>query len=239
MKRATAYKKPDIKKRHSSNWRLLGLAGIIGPAIFLSIMFSLDVIQWENNHVLETISDLVHGSFGWLQTMAFILIGVLLIAFVIRLYSITRKKISSLTGSSLFSITGIGFFLIAAFPSQIGGIGQTIEGLIHNSIAGLISGSFIFGCIAFAVHFRKDPHWKPYWIYTVITVICCMVFAFLWGIMPDESALKAMSERLVLLSGFMWMVVLSFKLIRSHHRPQEIPVPVEIEDKYTGNEFKK
>jgi hypothetical protein len=227
--------KPDEEKQQPGIWnkirhcRFLSLAGIIGPVVFVSIMFSLDIIQWETIPILQTISDLVHGTFGWLQTMSFVIIGILLLFFVTRLYSITRKKWSSLTGFSSLGVTGISFFLIAAFPSQIGNIGQTIQGLIHNSIAGVLSASFIIGGIAFALHFRKDPHWKPYWIYTAMTVLLCLISAVSWAIAP-ESQVKALSERLLLVSGFIWMLVISIKLIRPNEKPQPAPVPVEERD---------
>ncbi len=209
--------------------RLLSLAGIIGPIAFIGIMLSLDIIQWETLPFLQTISDLVHGAFGWLQTLAFVLIGVFFIIFVIKLYSITRSKISSITGSSFFGITSVGFLMIAAFPSEIGNIGLSIQGLVHNSIAGIISASFIIGCLAFAHHFRKDPHWKPYWIFTMLTVLLCLTFAISWGVAP-ESEIKAVNERLLLISGFIWMLVISVKLMRSHGKQQPVPVPVRVEE---------
>jgi hypothetical protein len=207
--------------------RFLSLAGIIGPLVFISILIALDVIQWRSLLILPTISDLVHGEMGWLQTVSFVLIGLVLFMFVLKLYSINRKKIGSMTGSSFFGITSIGFLSLAAFPSEIGNIGLTIQGLIHNSIAGVISTTFILGCIAFAFHFRKDPHWKPYWIYTALTVLLCLTFAVSWAIAP-ESQIKSISERLLLISGFIWMLVISIKLIRPHGKQQ--PVPVRVED---------
>jgi hypothetical protein len=214
------------KIRHS---RLLSAVGIIGPLSFLAILLVLDVVQWQSLPVLSTISDLVHGEMGWLQTVSFVLIGLVLFVFVIKLVSITGKKFSALTGSSSFGITSIGFLAIAAFPSEIGGLGQTIQGLIHNSIAGVISATFILGCIAFAHHFRKDPHWKSYWVYTALTVLLCLTFAISWGAAP-ESQVQAVFERLLLISGFIWMLVISIKLIRSHGKQQPVPVPVRVEE---------
>lgn len=221
-------------KQKSNIWnkikhcRLLGLAGIIGPFAFLAILLALDIIQWQSLPFLSKVSDLVHGEMGWLQTVAFVLIGVFFIIFVIKLYSLTHKKISSLAGSSFFGITSFGFVALAAFPSQIESIGLSIEGLIHNSIAGVISATFIIGCIAFAYHFRKDPHWKSYWIYTALTVLLCLTFAISWGAAP-ESQVQAVFERLLLISGFIWMLVISVKLIRSHTGHQE-PVPVRVKE---------
>ena len=202
----------------------MGLAGIIGATLFLLIMFALDIIQSGSNPILKTISDLVHGSYGWLQTLAFILVAFWLFIFVSRLYSVTKRKISSLTGASFLSITSIGFLLIAIFPGQTTGLEQTLQGLIHDSAAGLISSSFIIGCFIFAFHFRKDPRWKRYSTYTIITVIFSLAFALLWALIPPEWQLRGLGERLLLTSGFAWVVVISLRLVRLCREPQEVTI---------------
>jgi len=200
----------------------LGLAGIIGVILFLLILLALDIIQSGSNPILKTISDLVHGSYGWLQNLAFILVAFWFFVFVSRLYSVTKRKISSLTGTSFLSITSIGFLFIAIFPAQTNGLEQTLQGFIHDSIAGLISSSFIIGCIAFAFRFRRDPQWKRYWTYTIITVIFCLAFALLWALIPPEWQLRGLGERLLLTSGFAWVAVISLRLVRLCRKPQEV-----------------
>jgi uncharacterized membrane protein len=65
----------------------LGLAGIIGAVAFLLTVLALDIVQSGSNPVIKTISDLVHGSYGWLQSLAFALVGFWFFVFVSRLYS--------------------------------------------------------------------------------------------------------------------------------------------------------
>jgi len=177
-------------------------------------MLSLDVLQAGSNPLIKTISDLVHGSYGWLQNLAFALVAFWFFLFVSRLYFLTKRKISSLTGTSLLSVTSIGFALIAIFPSQIGGLEQALQGLVHDSIAGIICSSFIIGCTAFAVHFKKDPQWQRYWLYTALTAVFCLAFALLWALMPREWQLEGLGERLLLICGLIWVAVISLKLVR-------------------------
>lgn len=205
----------------------MGLAGIIGATLFLLIMLALDIIQAGSNPALKTVSDLVHGSYGWLQSLAFILVAFWFFVFVSRLYSVTKRKLSSFTGASFLSITSISFFLIAIFPAQTSGLEQTLQGLVHDSVAGLLSSSFIIGCIAFAVYFRKDPKWKRYWAYTTLTVIACLAFAMLWALIPSELQLKGLGERLLLTSGFAWVVVISLRLVKLCRNPQVVEINIE------------
>ncbi len=212
----------DKKPRKLKACYFLGMAGIIGALLFASIMLALDIIQSDTNPIIKTISDLVHGSYGWLQSLAFALVGFWFFVFVSRLYSLTTKKISSIMAASFMGITSVGFLLIAIFPSQVSAMTQTPQGLIHDSVAGLISTSFIIGCTAFAIHFRLDPRWKRYWSYTTLTVVACIAFALLWALIPAEWLLRGLGERLLLTSGFIWVAVISLRMIRLCRQPQEV-----------------
>ena len=84
-------------------------SGIIGPVLFLLIFIIIDAVQTEHNPIVETISELVHGSYGWVQTLAFFLLGFLLIVFTARLYISTVKKVTSQAGTILIGLAGFGF----------------------------------------------------------------------------------------------------------------------------------
>ena len=200
---------------------LFGLAGIIGPALFLSIMLALDIVQSGSNPIVKTVSDLVHGSYGWLQNLAFILLAFWLFLFIFKLLFTTGRKFGSLAGASSFGVTSFSLVLIVVFPSQLSGLGQTLPGLVHDSLAGLISSSFIMGCIAFAFHFKRDPQWIRYWIYTTVTVVFCLAFALLWALIPSAWALKGLAERLVLITGLTWVAVISLKMVRLCRQSRE------------------
>jgi hypothetical protein len=203
---------------------LLGLAGIIGATIFLLIMFALDIIQSGPNPILKTISELAHGPYGWLQTLSFVTVAFWLFIFISRLYSATKRKISSSAGLSFLSIASIGFLLIAIFPGQANGLEQAFQQIMHNSVAGLISASFIIGCSVFAIYFRKDQRWKRYSNFTILTVIFSLVFALLWALIPFEMQLMWLGERLLLMTGFSWVVVISLRLVSLCKKPQEVIV---------------
>lgn len=182
--------------------------------LFFGIILALDVAQSGSGPIIKTVSDLVHGSYGWLQNLAFNLAALGLSTFIVKLHLFTRKRPDSVAASSLFGITGAGFLLLPVFPSQPPGLDLPVQAAIHNSIAGIISASFILGCILLAVHFKNDPRWKSLWIYTAATVLACLAFAMLWALLPRELQMEGLGERLLMVSGFTWVVVVSVKLIR-------------------------
>jgi len=203
---------------------LFGLAGIIGATIFLLIIFALDIIQSGPNPILRTISELAHGPYGWLQTLAFVTVAFWFSIFISRLYSTTKRKISSSAALSFLGITSVGFLLIAIFPGQASGLGQAFQQLMHDSVAGLLSSSFIIGCSIFAFYFRKDQRWKRYSNFTIVTVIFSLVFALMWALIPFEMQLMWLGERLLLTTGFLWVVVISLRLVSLCRQPQEVIV---------------
>ena len=203
---------------------LVGIVSIAGIVLFAGIVLSLDIVQAGSNPAIKTISDLVHGSFGWLQNLAFLLVALALVIFMIRLYLFTKRKISSRIGITLFGITGISFLLLPIFPSQPPGINLPLQVIMHNSVAGLISASFMLGCIAFTFYFNKEPNWKRYWIYTLTTVFICLIFALLWALLPRGLHLEGLGEQFLFISGLTWVIVISIKLMKiyRHVRKSEI-----------------
>jgi hypothetical protein len=190
------------------------LAGIIGPMIFLLVVFIIDFIQPGHNLIYETVSELVYGSYGWLQTISFLLFGTLLMIFAIRLYLVTSRSTISIVGAAFLGLSGFFFLILGAFPAQTSGVDTTFQQLMHNVAAGITGGSFIIGCFSFALYFKGDPRWGKYWVYTAITAIACLFFALLWAFTPLGLHAKGLDQLLMLLCGFLWLETISIRLLR-------------------------
>jgi len=191
------------------------LAGIVGPMIFLLVVFIIDFIQPGHNPIYETVSELVSGSYGWLQTVSFLLFGTLLMIFALRLYLATSRNKTSIISSVFLGLSGFSFLILGAFPVQTSETETTLTQLIHNIAAGITGGSFIIGCFSYALYFKTDPQWQRYWIYTAITAIACLFFTLLWALTPLGLHAKGLDQLLMLISGFLWIEIISIRLIRS------------------------
>jgi len=190
------------------------MAGAIGPILFILVVFIIDFMQPEQNPIYETVSELVHGSYGWVQTISFVIFGVLLMIFALRLYLATSPKTRSILGAFFIGIAGFSFLMLGAFPSEASTMDSTPQPLLHNIAAGITGASFVLGCSSFALYFKTDPRWTKYWIYTAITSIACLFFALLWALTPLGLHAKGLDQLLMLVSGFIWLEVISIKLIR-------------------------
>jgi len=190
------------------------LAGIVGPMIFLLVVFIIDFIQPGHNLIYETVSELVSGSYGWLQTVSFLIFGTLLMIFALRLYLATSRNKISIAASVFLGLSGFFFLILGAFPVQTNETETALTQLIHNIAAGITGGSFIIGCISYALYFRADPQWQRYWVYTAITAITCLFFALLWALTPLGLYAKGLDQLLMLISGFLWIEIISIRLLR-------------------------
>lgn len=189
------------------------LAGILAPLIFLSSMVIIESLQPGYNPVQDMISRLVLGVYGWLETLSFFIVGSLLAVFTLRLYIATLKRITAIVGTAFFSLSSLAFFFLGAFPVDPGKVVSTLHGLIHAGAAAVVVSSFILGCFAFTIYFRVDKKWNKFWLYTVLTAIACLVFSLLWVLSPSEWLWKGLSQRLAAVTGFIWVEVVSVRLL--------------------------
>jgi hypothetical membrane protein len=190
------------------------LAGILAPLIFLMVMAIVESLQPGYNAIQEAISKLVLGLYGWSQTLSFFIVGALLVIFAFRLYIATLRKNSAKAGLFLFTLSGISFFLLGAFPLKPDGVTLTVPALAHYVVAGISIASFILGCSVYTVYFRADRQWSRFWLYTMLTAIACLVSLALWVITPQEWLWKGLSERLLVVTSFVWVEIVSVRLLR-------------------------
>ncbi|MGD9562542.1 MAG: DUF998 domain-containing protein [Pyrinomonadaceae bacterium] len=143
---------------------------VIGTQVFnLASAWLLPVVS-EFTIVGDNISELVLGQFGFVQTAAFVLIGLaaLMLAYAIR--RLTRGSLGSFTGSLLIAINSLGLFVVAAFPTDRIDAPADVwnsspTGLVHIfasvvSLTATIAAMFILTFWTF----RRDARWRrPFW----------------------------------------------------------------------------
>lgn len=194
---------------------LSALSGILAPLIFVAVMTIIQSVQPGYSPVHETISRLVLGAHGWFQTLSFFIFGFLFAVFSLRLYIATSRSRIARMGAGLFFLSGFSFFLVGAFPvDPEGQIGETITGIIHGGMASTAAVTFVLGSIAFAVYFSIDERWHNYRWFTTFIALACLGFTLVWALSPDTWAWKGLAQRLLLLIGFVWIEVISIRLLR-------------------------
>jgi Protein of unknown function (DUF998) len=170
--------------------RNAAFAGMIGPALFAIIVVVLTVAQygfmvdlgWDpiGTSDVPWPSGLALGPWGWLQVVNFILFGVALMDFAVGLHrGVAARVRGSVIGPVLLVVAAVALVL-AAFktdPSLAGGP-QSWHGLVHG-LAFLLLVLSLLSLLFLWWRLRRDPLWRGYDLYTIITTVLYVVLNLL------------------------------------------------------------
>ena len=178
------------------------------PLLFQLIMILAQSLQSGYNPLRDTISSLVWGHSGWLQTVNFLLFGGLMMAFAKRFRLPAANGIRPRTGSILLYLIGAGFIILAVCPSQSPEGLKTIQSIIHGLTVYFMTFSFPAACFLLAPGLRNGKRSGPIFFYTVVTGCLGLILIALGILLVAVGAhWFGMLERLLLLNGFAWLEI--------------------------------
>jgi|WetSurMetagenome_2_1015567.scaffolds.fasta_scaffold25300_4 hypothetical protein len=198
---------------------LLALAGIIGPVVF--VISNLIVIFFTANYNLlrSTISSLAWSPLGWLQSIGFLVVGLMVEVFASGLLFSIQAKRGFSVGIGLLVYLGFGLLLIGAFQEDLAGTPHTIQGIIHVIAALSVFSSFPVASLLIALSLRKDLFWKGLYIYTIIAT--CLAVGFVaahFGLIGNDDWL-GLYEQVLVANMVVWVEVMAIQLLRLSFRP--------------------
>jgi Protein of unknown function (DUF998) len=195
------------------------LAGMIGAPLFGLIVVGLTVLQYDFmidlgwHPVLSSPiawpSGLAVGPYGWLQTLNFIGFGLALIIFARGLHRGIAAGAGSTVGPALLTATGAGM-LLAAFTAEpdLTTLPQTVHGWLHLAGFFILSGAVLPSFFVLWRRLRRDPRWRGYDRYTLLSGIAA---ALGWsGAVALPMAQVAFY--LFLIALLTWVVVIATRL---------------------------
>ena len=192
---------------------LLALAGMAGPIVLGATDISTALATPTYNLIRDSISSLALTSLGWVQTIGFLAIGLLIEIFTAGLlYNIRRARLFRL-GIALLVIFGFALLLIGAFRTDPLGAARTIEGRIHGLAATTAFWIFPIAILVISPSLRNDPDWKGIFRYTIIAGVLAVALVMTIGALPDNLSWFGLLERLLVLNMIVWVEVAAFKLL--------------------------
>ena len=210
-----------------------GMAGGIGAflaLVFLLTFIILGFIQPGYNHLINTISFLVVGTFGWVQTINFFFLAA---SFVFIGYGlgrhITQKDINSIF--FIFVAFAVSTIVLAFIPTDNTTVGETIQfkslssiGLTHYFVVlGIL---LLIPIMLFQVlkGMWTHPHWKSYIPFTLSLLIFNFVTGLLWFYFVNLGYLnewKGLIQKILAGNVVFWLVAVGNRLrilkIRHQH----------------------
>jgi hypothetical protein len=151
----------------------------------------------------ETISSLELFRKDELQQANFIIFGILNIFFAVALHHELRPGVSAKAIVLFQVLTGLGLIGDGIFIHEPG-----------HMVCDLITfNSSLLTLFFFTNQFYKNPQWKGWVTYTIVTAVLMMGFLTAFGLANHQHSVAGLFERLAVFPRTVWSVVLVWRLL--------------------------
>jgi hypothetical protein len=170
----------------------------------------------------------VYGSYGWLQTSAFYILGTSFIALAAALVIKINARLN--LGAIVVFLVGVAFILVASNHVQILGTALTLSEIIHRDSAVAIVVMSPLACFLVAPNLKTSGH-KGLWIYSIIAGIITVLTIAIGFLIPTvHSSFLGIFERILLLNGQLWGEIICIRIIWTAFKPK--PTDAAIDSSY-------
>jgi hypothetical protein len=212
--KAAQYMKFMASLRHLNLFGMVALAGVVIPFLMLLTEAVLIYFNPGYNPIVESISALGLKPLGWVQSISFLMVGLLTEIFAFGLYFSIKRRVGFRTAIALLVFFGFGLLLIGAFRTHPSGGSYTVENIIHYLTAHTIFALFPIACFLMAISLRADPGWKVLFGYTVVTGVIAAVLVILWISFQFQINWFGLYERILVANAVIWLEVMAINLLR-------------------------
>lgn len=201
-------------------------AGIIGPILFFLTWVAQELFLTEGYSPLEQpVSALAAWPHGLVQTVNFVVFGLLTFAFAIGLHRGLAPSRFGIVGPALFAVTGLGLLWAAAFPLRLNAAGDLVPGLHPVGGALFFQGSAL-ALVVTSFRLAHDRNWAPLAIPVRLAGILLfaafpvMIFLGIPVGAPLHDWLGLVQRILILGLIFPARIALSYRLLRTGRAPR-------------------
>ena len=206
---------------------ILALAGVVGPVVLIVADLVAAFSRPTYDFIRDSISSLALTPMGWVQTIGFLSIGLLIEIFVAGLLLNIRGRFGFGLGVGLLACFGFGLLLIGAFQTDpVGGL-RTIEGTIHGVAAAAILWLFPIAISLLLPSLRNDPYWQGMFPYTVVTIMFALILAIGRLFLPAQLRWFGLYERVLVANAVIWVEVVAIRLLLLSLRRQREAKQIE------------
>ncbi len=189
--------------------RLLLYCGLLGPVLFTGTYLIAGALRPGYNGLRQPISDLGVGSGGWVQSLNFIVFGLLSALFTLGLYRALRPGRAALSVPLLRAAGALGLLLDGMFSA----------GPLHQLGDALTFTALPLACFLLARRFTQEPQWRGWAAYSVASGV------MFWAFLATFSALNAQAtgpaglfEKLAATVMSAWLLLLAARLSTGNGR---------------------
>jgi hypothetical protein len=199
--------------KHMNVHSLLAMAGMAGPLLLITTDFTAAFSNPDYSLIRDSISSLALTHLGWVQTIGFLFIGLLVEIFTAGLLFNVKGTRGFHFSIGLLVFFGFALLIIGAFRTDPVGAARTVEGRIHGLAATAAFWIFPAALLAIAPSFRKDPNWRRIFLYTAIAGILAIPLVITLGVIKDDISWFGLMERIVVANMIFWVEVAAIRLL--------------------------
>jgi hypothetical protein len=192
----------------------LALAGILGPLILTAGDLYAGLSTPGYNMIRHSISSLALSPIGWLQTIGFLALGLLVEIFTAGLLFNIKKSRWFHLGIMALVFFGFGMLVIGAFSTDIIGGAKTLKGTIHGTATIASFSLFPVALYLLALNFKKDPEWRHLYRYSIVAAILSVIFGITLRFFKDGVNYFGLTERILVGNMIIWVEVMAINLLR-------------------------
>ena len=199
------------------------IVGIVGPIVVIVGDLTASLSTPGYSPIRDSVSSLALTRIGWLQSICFLAMGLLLEIFVAGLFSNIHRARGFHAGIVLLALCGFVLMLIATFHMDHPGAPH-IDGTIHTISSYGLGLLFPIAILSLAPSFKSTPNWKNICVYTLIAGV--LAFGLIIGaFLNEQKGWFGLYERIIILNALIWVEVVAIHFLRLLLRQEPNPQP--------------
>ena len=200
--------------------KLLFSSGMIAVFLYLFHIVLGGILWKEYNHLQQPISDLTASGApnrtNLLNLTSIYGVLALMFAFAFTLFESGKHHKLVFWGGISFILMHLVSISYGFFPQDLPGNEVTFTGTMHLVVTGLIVPFTILSPFLIGFGLSKEPKWKTFGIYSIISGFLILIFGSLCGIFfANKLPYFGLMERINIGTLQLWTLLLSLKLITS------------------------
>ena len=189
------------------------LVGIVEPIVVVIGDIAASLSTPDYSPIRDSISSLALTPIGWLQSICFLAMGLLLEIFVAGLFFNIRRARGFHAGIGLLALCGFGLMLIAAFRMDATGTQRTIAGIIHTVASYGLGLLFPIAILLLTPSLKSTPNWRNIFVYTLFAGVFALAL-IIGAFFTDQTGWFGLYERIIVANAIIWVEVVAIHLLR-------------------------